>query len=158
MTPQFVSVTPAKGVRCILMVTPTSDRPFLRIYRHPREYVKAQQALMDAGQPYDKGAWDFDDYEVHHHDMDIVIEEDHAAFFVRPNGDRYIDYDFASLGLRKYEMVPPTPESQDPSGPVYSDLKNPDDDNLRLSNGRVIGSRKEFEQDIRESLKKNAGE
>jgi hypothetical protein len=42
--------------------------------------------------------FEFVDYEIRHHDLDIVIDEEHASFYENFNGDHYIDYDSRTLG------------------------------------------------------------
>jgi hypothetical protein len=56
----FALVTPAKGVKGIILFIPNTSgggEHCLRIYQHPPEYRVAQSKLREKKEPFDEKAW-----------------------------------------------------------------------------------------------------
>jgi hypothetical protein len=91
--------TPAQGVKgCLLM---HEGEAILRVYDHSSEkrlaYANARKQA-GATRVADDPMFDFKDYRIVHHDMDITIDEKHASLFETFSGDRFIDYNSEATG------------------------------------------------------------
>ena len=70
-------VKSAKGLKGILIKSISSDTVFFRVYDEDHTFI---------------------DYNIHHYDMEIAIEED-AYIYKTDDGNFYIDYSPESYGL-----------------------------------------------------------
>jgi Fe-S cluster assembly iron-binding protein IscA len=86
--------TPAKGVAAYLMHD--GDHFFIRVFTHSveerRKYMKELRE-KDLQCKRRDSMFEFKDYEIHHHDLKIIIDEEHASFYDYGT----IDYDSKTL-------------------------------------------------------------